>query len=215
MARREPELTPELILNAYTQGIFPMAETRDDPGIFWVEPKLRGVLPLDGFHISRSLKRRILSEHFSLTIDTNFSDVVRGCADREETWISTRIEDIYQELFHQGFAHSIEVWEGQTMAGGVYGIAINGAFFGESMFSTRTDASKVALAFLTKHLLNNGFTLFDTQFLTDHLASLGGTEISKEEYQSRLQKALLVSANFNEGRLPNAQDVVQRNSQIS
>ena len=190
--RRQPSLVPVVQL---AQGVHEPSQGR-------------GVLPLDGFHISRSLKRRILSECFRLTLDTNFSGVVRGCADREETWISTRIEDIYQELFHQGFAHSIEVWEGQTLAGGVYGIAINGAFFGESMFSTRTDASKVALAFLTKHLLNNGFTLFDTQFQTDHLASLGGTEISKEEYQSRLQKALLVPANFNEGRLPNAQDVV-------
>lgn len=190
------DLTPNLILNAYARGIFPMAESRDDEGVFWLDPELRGVIPLAGFHISRSLRKKILKEPFQIRLDTAFKKVVEGCADREETWINPTISDLYQDLFDSGFAHSIEVWDNEDLVGGVYGIALKGAFFGESMFSLRRDASKIALAYLVSRLNSGGFTLFDTQFLTPHLASLGGIEIPRHDYKSRLRAALEVEANF-------------------
>ncbi|MBK1634599.1 leucyl/phenylalanyl-tRNA--protein transferase [Rhodovulum adriaticum] len=212
----DTRLTPELLLHAYAAGIFPMSESRDDPDIFWVEPRLRGILPLDGFHISRSLRHTLRRAPFTIRTDTDFAGVVRGCADREETWINATIFDLYAALHAMGHAHSLEVWEGDTLVGGVYGVALGGAFFGESMFSRRTDASKVALAYLVDRLRQGGFTLFDTQFLTDHLASLGGIEISRDDYRARLAAALKVRAGFHwAGPLPSPETLLQRSTQTS
>lgn len=197
-------------------GIFPMAETREDDEVFWVDPRLRGVFPLDDFRISRSLRRRILSGEYTVTFDRAFSDVVAACADRQETWISHRIERLYGGLFALGHAHSVEVWKADELVGGVYGVSIGGAFFGESMFSHLTDASKVGLAYLVDRLKVGGYRLFDTQFLTDHLASLGAIELPRETYHSLLDDALRQPADFDrQAGIPTAQDVVQRNSQTS
>lgn len=189
-------LTPALLLDAYAAGIFPMAEGRDDPGIFWVEPRQRGIFPLDRFHISRSLARRIRRGGFEIRFDTAFADVVQGCAERDETWINTTIHDLYLALHHLGHAHCAEVWEDGALVGGVYGVTLGAAFFGESMFSRRTDASKLALAWLIDRLCAGGFTLFDTQFLTPHLASLGAVEIPRAAYRARLAKAIELEADF-------------------
>lgn len=190
------ELTPIIILNAYSRGIFPMAESRDDDEIFWLDPKRRGVMPLDGFHISRSLRKTLLQEPYQIKVNTAFEDVVKGCADRSETWINNQISSLYRELFEVGHAHSIEVWDKDELVGGVYGVSLRGAFFGESMFSRRRDASKIALAYLVSRLKHGGFSLFDTQFLTEHLASLGGIEIPRAEYHDQLKDALSGAANF-------------------
>jgi leucyl/phenylalanyl-tRNA---protein transferase len=184
------ELTPEILLRAYAMGIFPMSDGRDDPEIHWIDPRRRGILPLDGFHISRSLAKRLRSGQFRVTIDTVFEAVVEACAEREETWISQRIQRLYVELHGLGFAHSVEVWEGDALVGGVYGVTLGTAFFGESMFSRTTDASKVALAYAVHRLRAGGFRLFDTQFLTPHLASLGGVELPRAEYHRQLAAAL-------------------------
>ena len=189
-------LTPDILLRAYAMGIFPMSDGRDDPEIHWVDPRRRGVLPLDGFHLSRSLAKRIRSGRFRVTTDTAFQAVVEACAKREETWISHRIQRLYLQLHRLGFAHSVEVWCGEELVGGVYGVALGGAFFGESMFSTVTDASKVALAYAVHRLREGGFRLFDTQFVTSHLASLGGAEISRAEYHRLLAEALETPAEF-------------------
>lgn len=191
-----PAITPEILLRAYAAGIFPMAETREAEGFHWVDPRRRGVLPLDGFHISRSLARRIRRGGFAIGVDSDFAGVVDACADREETWINPAIHALYLALHDMGFAHSLEVREGGRLVGGVFGIALGGAFFGESMFSRATDASKLALAFCVGRLRAGGFTLFDTQFLTPHLASLGGVEISRTEYHRRLADALHREATF-------------------
>jgi leucyl/phenylalanyl-tRNA---protein transferase len=191
------EITPEILLRAYAMGIFPMAEARDDHSIHWVDPRKRGILPLDGFHISRSLARRLKSPDITVTTDQAFAEVVSACADRGETWISQRIQGLYQVLHNEGHAHSLEVWQDDQLAGGVYGVVLGAAFFGESMFSRQTDASKVALAHLVHRLRAGGFTLFDTQFLTPHLATLGGIEIPRAEYHRRLAKAQSLSGSFN------------------
>ena len=183
-------LTPELLLRAYAAGVFPMSEAQDDPRVFWVDPDRRGVLPLDGFHLSRSLRRTIARRPFELTLDIAFEEVVRGCAARDETWINDAIFRGYFALHRMGYAHSVEVWDGDDLVGGVYGVALGRAFFGESMFSRSTDASKVALATLIAHLRQTGFVLFDTQFITDHLARLGAVEIARAEYRRRLAAAL-------------------------
>lgn len=183
-------LTPELLLRAYSAGVFPMSEGRDDPRVFWVDPEQRGVLPLDGFHLSRSLRRAILRHPYELTLDIAFEDVVRGCADREETWINDTIFRGYFALHRLGYAHSIEAWEGDRLVGGVYGVTLGRAFFGESMFSAETDASKIALATLVAHLRQTGYVLFDTQFITGHLASLGAVEVSRDAYRAMLAEAL-------------------------
>ncbi|SDW31816.1 leucyl/phenylalanyl-tRNA--protein transferase [Litoreibacter albidus] len=198
MAKDEPtlELTPELILSAYAQGIFPMAESRDDDGLFWLDPEMRGVIPLDGFHISRSLRKDILRERYQIKVDTDFAGVIAGCADRDETWINGPIFNIYMDLFNAGYAHSVEVWDGSELVGGAYGVTLMGAFFGESMFSRRPNASKIALAYLVSRLNEGGFKLLDTQFITPHLASLGGIEIPRASYRRVLQDALTVEANF-------------------
>jgi len=214
--RDDPDhLTPDLLLMAYASGVFPMSEGRNDPEIFWVDPRQRGIIPLGGFHISRSLGRKIRQEPFRITFDADFTGVVDGCADRPETWINAPIRDLYLALHKRGVAHSVEVWEGDQLVGGIYGVALAGAFFGESMFSRRTDASKIALAYLIARLQNAGFVLFDTQFLTDHLKTLGGREIPRADYRRRLSDALVVKADFCATSEPTAQDVRQLSIQTS
>jgi len=173
-----------------------MAESRDDPEVFWVDPKRRGIMPLDGFHVSRSLARTLRQGRFRISFDADFAGVVAGCAEREETWISAPIASLYCELHRRGYAHSAEVWEGAELAGGVYGVTLGAAFFGESMFSRRTDASKVAFYHLIQRLKAGGFRLFDTQFLTAHLASLGAIEVTRAVYRRLLGEALALPARF-------------------
>ncbi len=209
------ELTPELLLHGYSIGIFPMAEHRDDPEIFWVDPRRRGVMPLNGFHLSRSLAKAMRKTPFTLTINRDFAGVVSGCADRVDTWINAEITQLYSALHVSGHAHSVEVWDGEVLVGGVYGVSLGTAFFGESMFSRRTNASKMALAALVDRLGTAGFTLFDTQFLTDHLASLGAIEISRAAYHAQLSTAKTGFAHFTAPPTTNFQDVMQRMTQTS
>lgn len=209
-------LTPEILLHAYTVGVFPMSEGRDTDEVFWVDPRKRGVFPLDKFHISRSLARTLRQSSFTVKINSDFEAVMRACADRSETWINEPIITLYKSLFDAGHAHSLEIWEDATLLGGVYGLAIGGAFFGESMFSRRPNASKMALAYLMDRLQVGGFTLFDTQFITPHLASLGAIEIPRARYRASLKTALEKPANFHtQATIPTAQDVLQRNTQTS
>lgn len=211
-----PPLTAETLLRAYAVGVFPMSESRDTPEVFWVDPQRRGVLPLQGFRISRSLAKHMRKEPFAITINTDFNAVVAGCADREETWINATIARLYAELHSAGFAHSLEVWDRSELVGGVYGVTLGAAFFGESMFSTRTNASKIALAYLVDRLRLGGFTLFDTQFLTEHLQSLGAEEIPRAAYHKQLHAALARRADFvSLPAQPPVQDVLQRNTQTS
>lgn len=211
-----PALTPSLLLHAYAIGVFPMSESRHDPEVFWVDPQRRGILPLDGFRISRSLARRMRDGGYRITTDQAFSAVVAGCADRDDTWINATIFDLYEQLHRLGAARSVEVWEGDALVGGVYGVTIGAAFFGESMFSRRTDASKLALAYLVDRLRIGGFALFDTQFITPHLQSLGAQEISRAQYRNLLAAAIAAPADFDrQGAVPPAQDVLQRNAQTS
>jgi len=192
----DPQITPDILLRAYAMGIFPMADGRDDPEIHWIDPRLRGIMPLNGFHLSGSLARRIRQGGFQVTADRDFTGVVEACAMREETWISHRIQTLYEALHRLGHAHSLEVWDGDALIGGVYGVTLGAAFFGESMFSRRTDASKIALAYTVHRLNAGGFRLFDTQFLTPHLASLGGQEIPRAGYHRMLAAALATQASF-------------------
>mgnify|MGYP000143635454 CR=1 FL=1 len=173
-----------------------MAEARDDPELFWVDPKLRGILPLNGFHVSRSLAQKIKKQNYTVRINTEFSAVLEGCADRDETWINQEIFDLYCQLHDQGHAHSLEIWQEDRLIGGVYGVVSGAAFFGESMFSRERNASKIALAYLVHRLRSTGFMLFDTQFITPHLASLGGLEIPRSHYHRLLAHALHHDANF-------------------
>ncbi|NBZ86008.1 leucyl/phenylalanyl-tRNA--protein transferase [Stagnihabitans tardus] len=189
-------LSPEILLRAYAMGIFPMAESREAMEVRWVTAERRGILPIDGFHISRSLMRHMKRLRPRVTVNTAFDAVVRACADRPETWINPAIFAAYRGLHQMGHAHSLEVWEGETLAGGVYGVALGGAFFGESMFSAQVNGSKMALAFLMHRLRAGGFRLFDTQFLTDHLASLGAVEVPRRVYETRLSEALPLPASF-------------------
>mgnify|MGYP000669316465 CR=1 FL=1 len=207
---------PDLLLQAYRAGVFPMAEHRDDPEVFWVDPRKRGVFPLDGFRISRSLAKTLKRDAYRVTLNTAFGDVIDSCADRSETWINHEIRTLYEELHYKGHAHSIEVWMQDRLVGGVYGVAVGGAFCGESMFSRERDASKIALAWLIDLLRRTGFVLFDTQFLTHHLASLGAVEITRAEYRRYLAQALQVPADITNARLAaSGQDVVQRNTHTS
>ena len=208
-------LSPEVLLRAYAAGVFPMAESRGDAMLHWIDPPRRGVLPLDGFHMSRSLRRRILRTPWRVSVDSAFCEVMRGCADRPETWINGAIMDLSLALHRRGHAHSVEVWEEQALVGGVYGVALGSAFFAESMFSRRTDASKAALAWLVDRLREAGFSLCDTQFLTPHLQSLGGMEIGRAAYRRHLAQALAGRADFGAPALPDAQGLVQRISQMS
>lgn len=209
-------LTPELLLRAYASGIFPMSESRDDTDVFWVDPPRRGILPLDGFHISRSLARRMRRGGYSVALNDDFAAVVRACADRDETWINATIFNLYGQLHAMGFAHSLEIRQHGALVGGVYGVTLGAAFFGESMFSRATDASKIALAHLVDHLRQCGFQLFDTQFITPHLASLGAIEIPRAAYHIKLAKALESHADFCAPiPLASPYEVIQRNTQMS
>lgn len=189
------EINPALLLNAYAQGVFPMSDDAEDPEVFWVKPKLRGVIPLDAFHLPRSLAKTIRQKRFSIRFDHDFNGVITGCAEsrpgREHTWINAPIRKAYKALFECGHCHTVEAWRKNELVGGLYGVTLNGAFFGESMFSRQTDASKVCLAALVEHLNVRGFTLLDTQFLTDHLAHFGAIEIAQQEYEDKLKAALM------------------------
>lgn len=193
-------LTPDILLRAYAMGLFPMAQTRDDPKLHWVDPEERGILPLDQFHIPRSLKKTLKQGRYRIRVDTAFRAVVEGCAEskhgREETWINDPIIDLFCGLHGMGLAHSVESWDGDTLAGGLYGLALGGAFFGESMFSRRTDASKVALVDLVARLKLGGSVLLDTQFITDHLSRFGVVEIPRHQYKALLAVALRQPAAF-------------------
>ena len=203
MSRRGQDdhgLTPELLIRAYAAGIFPMAERCDDPAVFWVDPKIRGVLPLDGVHVPRRLQRTVKNGAFEVRSNTAFAEVVDCCAapkrGRRETWINRPIRDAVIGLHGMGFAHSVEAWRDGLLVGGLYGVALGGAFFGESMFSLERDASKVALVHLAARLRLGGFRLLDVQFTTDHLKQFGVTEIPGRVYLDRLEQALAVEAEF-------------------
>jgi leucyl/phenylalanyl-tRNA--protein transferase len=183
-------LDPRLLLQGYASGIFPMADSRDASELFWVEPRQRAIVPLDGFHLSRSLRRTLRSGSFEVTHDRDFAGVIAACADRDETWINAELEQAMLALHGSGHAHSIEVWRDDALVGGLYGVRLGRAFFGESMFSRTTDASKVALAWLVARLKVGNFTLLDCQFMTGHLASLGAVTVSRETYVALLSAAL-------------------------
>jgi leucyl/phenylalanyl-tRNA--protein transferase len=183
-------LDPALMLHGYASGVFPMADARDDDELYWVEPRVRAILPLHNFHLSRSLARRLRSGRFHVTADQAFPAVLAGCADRGETWINHPIEQAMLALFDRGFAHSVEVWQGERLVGGLYGVALGRAFFGESMFSRATDASKVALAFLVARMRAGRYSLLDCQFMTSHLASLGAVDVPRRTYVGLLGEAL-------------------------
>lgn len=195
-------LTSDLLLKAYSAGVFPMAESRDTGDIFWVDPQRRGVLPIDDVHVPRRLRRTVRRNVFDVRVDTAFEQVVRACAepnqDRPETWISEPIVGAYTELQAMGFAHSVECWRAGELAGGLYGVSIGGAFFGESMFTRVRDASKVALVHLCARLMRGGYALLDTQFITDHLEQFGAIEIPRADYHRRLEAAIAIPARFPE-----------------
>jgi leucyl/phenylalanyl-tRNA--protein transferase len=184
------EIDTELLLRAYSIGVFPMSDSRDAEDIFWVEPRRRAIIPIEEVRLSRSLRKVVRSGHFRVTSDTAFAEVVRRCAEREETWINAKIEAAYIELHGRGHAHSVECWRDGELAGGLYGVNLGAAFFGESMFSLRKDASKVALAWLVARLKVGGYRLLDCQFMTDHLRSLGAVEIAQSDYVELLSGAL-------------------------
>jgi leucyl/phenylalanyl-tRNA---protein transferase len=194
------DITPELLLRAYACGIFPMAESADDPSLFWVEPEIRGVIPLDGFRIASRLARTVRTDVFTVTVDHAFKAVISGCAapqpGRSDTWINKRISDLYIALHGLGHAHSVEVWNGDDLVGGLYGVNLGRAFFGESMFHRARDASKVALVHLVARLISGGFELLDTQYVTEHLRSFGAVEIPRRRYLALLDKALEDEADF-------------------
>ena len=193
-------LDPRLLLQGYATGIFPMADSRNADELFWVEPRNRAIIPLDGFHLSRSLRRTLRSGKFHVTRDRDFAGVIAACADREETWINAELEQAMLALHGSGHAHSIEVWEGDALVGGLYGVKLGRAFFGESMFSRRTDASKIALAWLVARLKAGNFSVLDCQFMTEHLASLGAISVTRETYVALLSAALGgAAAGFVEG----------------
>ena len=192
-------LDPRMLLRGYGAGIFPMADSRDAPDIFWVEPRERAIIPLDGFHLSKSLARTIRREPYDIRLDTAFHEVVRACAERDETWINETIERATLGLHAAGHAHSIECWRDGELVGGLYGVRLGGAFFGESMFSKARDASKIALAHLVARMKAGGFRLLDCQFMTEHLASMGAVTISRENYLDLLDSALAVQASSEGG----------------
>ncbi len=194
------EITPEVLLRAYACGIFPMAESADDPTLFWVEPEQRGIIPLNGFRVSSRLARTVRSDVFRVTVNTAFSQTIDGCAapqtGREDTWINLRIRELYTALHRIGHCHSVEVWSGDDLVGGLYGVSLGGAFFGESMFHRARDASKVALVHLVARLIAGGFTLLDTQFVTEHLRSFGAVEVPRRRYRALLDEATGHEADF-------------------
>ncbi len=200
-----PSLTPQLLLQTYAAGIFPMAENAEDPTVFWVDPELRGILPLDLFHVPRSLRRTLKRAPFEMRVDCAFGEMVAACAearpDRPSTWINTEIQNLYKGLADLGHAHSIECWKDGVLVGGLYGVTLGGAFFGESMFSKARDASKVALCHLVARLKRSNYQLLDTQFVTEHLTQFGVIEIPREAYREKLQAALAVTCSFYLGPL--------------
>ena len=193
-------LTSDLLLRAYAMGVFPMARSREDPRLYWIDPDQRGILPLETFHVSRSLQKVLKHAPFEVRVDTAFAEVMRGCAqptaERPDSWINEEIIQLFVELHHLGLAHSVETWRDGKLVGGLYGLGLGAAFFGESMFSRETEASKVALVHLVARLRRNGFTLLDTQFVTPHLASLGAIEIPRSAYRKMLARAIERSADF-------------------
>jgi leucyl/phenylalanyl-tRNA---protein transferase len=191
---RQPDITPDLLLRAYSIGLFPMADSADDPELFWVEPELRGIIPLDDFHISKSLAKTVRRAPFDIRYDTAFEQVMEGCAapapDRPTTWINAKIRSLYATLHSMGHAHCVEAWEGDELIGGLYGVSLGSAFFGESMFSRRTDASKICLVHLVQRLRKRGFVLLDTQFTTEHLKNFGAIDVPKARYEKMLARAI-------------------------
>jgi leucyl/phenylalanyl-tRNA--protein transferase len=203
MANRDSaqvEITPEVLLKAYACGIFPMAETAEDLSLYWIEPEQRGVIPLDRFHISDRLARTVRSDRFTVTVNRDFDAVIDGCATpqpgRAKTWINARIRMLYRRLHERGHCHSVEAYEGDELVGGLYGVTLGGAYFGESMFHRARDASKVALVHLVARLKAGGFTLLDTQFVTDHLKTFGAVEIPRRQYHRLLEEAVRGEARF-------------------
>ena len=196
-----PEITPEILLKAYAAGIFPMAEDEDDPTLFWVEPRERGIMPLDGFRIGRRLARTVRADPFDVRVDHDFDAVIAGCAaprrDRDRTWISERIRRLYGELFDLGQCHTVETYRAGRLVGGLYGVRLGAAFFGESMFHRERDASKVALVHLVARLKRGGFRLLDTQFVTQHLAQFGAVEVPRRTYKQMLRNAMEHAADWN------------------
>lgn len=201
-ARDNPllEITPQVLLKAYTCGIFPMAESADDPQLYWIEPQARGVLPLDGVEIPKRLQRTIRQQPYEVRVDTDFDGVITGCAasrpGRRTTWINDRIRKLYRELHRLGYCHTVEAWKDGRLVGGLYGVALGGAFFGESMFSEMRDASKIALVYLCARLIHGGFVMLDTQFVTDHLRQFGTIEVERNEFHSQLERALRTDGDF-------------------
>lgn len=192
--RKSPGITPEILLRAYSIGLFPMSESADDPEIFWVEPELRGMLPLDDFHVSKSLAKTVRKKPFDIRFDYDFDSVIAACAEetsgRPSTWINRTIRSLYSTLFDMGHAHTVEAWDGDQLVGGLYGVSLGSAFFGESMFSRRTDASKICLVHLVERLREKGFTLLDTQFTTEHLKTFGAIDLPKRDYVHLLEAAM-------------------------
>ena len=191
-----PELTPAVLIRAYAAGVFPMAESAEADEILWIDPELRGIIPLNRFHVPRSLAKRIRQGGFRIDVDLDFEGVIQGCAGRETTWINDDIRRLYVALFRMGYAHSVEMRVGDRLVGGLYGVKLGGAFFGESMFSDAPDASKIALVYLVARLKAGGFTLLDTQFVTDHLIKFGAQEIERDQYHQLLEEALGVDGDF-------------------
>ena len=203
MANRETafiEITPEVLLKAYACGIFPMADSADDPALYWIEPEMRGIIPLDRFHMPSRLVRTVRSDRFTVTMNRDFDGVLEGCSepqpDRPRTWINTRIRVLYRNLYDRRHCHSLEVYEGDTLVGGLYGVTLGAAFFGESMFHRARDASKVALVHLMARLKAGGFKLLDTQFVTDHLRIFGAIEVPRRQYHKLLETALSGDGDF-------------------
>ena len=194
------EITPQVLLKAYACGIFPMAESADDNALYWIEPERRGILPLNQLHIPRRLHRTIRRGEFEIRVDSDFQGVIDGCAQacpgRQSTWINARIRRLYSELFELGFCHTVEAWRDGELVGGLYGVHLGRAFFGESMFTRTRDASKVALVYLVARLRHGGFELLDTQFVTDHLLRFGAVEVSRQKFQRLLEEALVGRAEF-------------------
>ena len=194
------DLTPELVLAAYARGLFPMAERRDDPHLYWVSPEKRGIIPLETFHIPGRLARTVRADRFSIAVNRDFEAVLDGCAEpqpgRARTWINARIRTLYEKLYNIGHCHSVEAYEDGALAGGLYGVCLGRAFFGESMFHRSRDASKVALVHLVARLRASGFVLLDTQFVTDHLKTFGAAEVSRRQYHKLLEAALVGEADF-------------------
>jgi leucyl/phenylalanyl-tRNA--protein transferase len=219
MANRESafiEITPEVLLKAYACGIFPMAESADDPALYWIEPEKRGIIPIDRFHVPARLARTVRSDRFLVTVNRDFDGVIDGCAaalpNRPRTWINERIRALYRKLYDRRHCHSIEVYEGDELVGGLYGVTLGRAYFGESMFHRARDASKVAMVHLTARLKAAGFRLLDTQFVTDHLKTFGAIEVPRRQYHKLLEAALIGESDFlalGKGPLPGAQVLAQ------